>query len=149
MVVPNLSSLHGSAKNRGRSSSSSRTRSLKLSGWFRSNRFSEEREQIWLQKSPTVLLERTDWLWKVFLPQGSDKDHEAVNVSGPNAVDISGLEYPETVVFVGGSAEELLWVVEEILETGSLNRVSRHDACVLCVSSVVSVDSTGQGFRFP
>uniref|UniRef100_A0A7N2MTN3 Alpha/beta hydrolase fold-3 domain-containing protein n=1 Tax=Quercus lobata TaxID=97700 RepID=A0A7N2MTN3_QUELO len=32
----------------------------------------------------------------------SDKDHEAVNVSGPKAVDISGLEYPETVVFVGG-----------------------------------------------
>ena len=61
-----------------------------------------------MQKSPTVLLERTDWLWKVFLPQGSDKDHEAVNVSGPNAVDISGFEYPETVVFVGGSAEELL-----------------------------------------
>ena len=85
----------------------------------------------------------------MFLPQGSDKDHEAVNVSGPNTVDISGLEYPETVVFVGGSAEELLCVVEEILETGSLNRVSRHDACVLCVSSVVSVDSTGQGFRFP
>nr|POE60126.1 putative carboxylesterase 18 [Quercus suber] len=64
----------------------------------------EERtdSEIRLRKSPIVSLERTDWLWKVFLPQGSDKDHEAVNVSGPKAVDISGLEYPETVVFVGG-----------------------------------------------
>ncbi|KAM3750768.1 hypothetical protein ACB098_04G059100 [Castanea mollissima] len=64
----------------------------------------EERteSEIRLRKSPIISLERTDWLWKVFLPQGSDKDHEAVNVSGPNAVDISGLEYPETVVFVGG-----------------------------------------------
>ena len=58
--------------------------------------------EIRLRKSPIVSLERTDWLWKAFLPEGSDKDHEAVNVSGPKAVDISGLEYPETVVFVGG-----------------------------------------------
>ncbi|KAL4642448.1 hypothetical protein ACB092_02G018700 [Castanea dentata] len=64
----------------------------------------EERtdSELRLRKSPIVSLERTDWLWKVFLPPGSDKDHEAVNVSGPNAVDISGLEYPETVVFVAG-----------------------------------------------
>ncbi|TKY45000.1 carboxylesterase 18 [Spatholobus suberectus] len=44
----------------------------------------------------------TDWHWKVFLPNGSDRDHEAVNVSGPNAVDILDLDYPNTIVFMGG-----------------------------------------------
>lgn len=36
------------------------------------------------------------------MPDGSNRDHEASNVSGPNAVDVSGLEYPDTVVVVGG-----------------------------------------------
>ncbi|CAN1787573.1 Probable carboxylesterase 18 [Linum perenne] len=45
---------------------------------------------------------RTDWLWKAFLPEGSNRDHEAANVSGENAEDISGVEYPETMVIVGG-----------------------------------------------
>lgn len=46
---------------------------------------------------------RTDWLWKAFLPEGSDRDHPAANVSGPNAEEISELEeFPATVVFVGG-----------------------------------------------
>lgn len=55
-----------------------------------------------LEGAPLVSVTRTDWLWKAFLPVGSSRDHEAVNVGGPNAVDISGLEYPATVVFVGG-----------------------------------------------
>ena len=38
----------------------------------------------------------------MFLPDGSTRDHETVNVSGPNAVDITGLDYPDTIVFVGG-----------------------------------------------
>ncbi|KAA8522769.1 hypothetical protein F0562_009192 [Nyssa sinensis] len=55
-----------------------------------------------------VSLERTDWLWKAFLPppeEGKeyDRDHEAINVSGPRAADISGLaDFPATVVVVGG-----------------------------------------------
>ncbi|GLT48358.1 hypothetical protein SLA2020_219890 [Shorea laevis] len=49
-----------------------------------------------------VSVSRTDWCWKVFLPSGSNRDHPASNVSGPNAVDISGLEFPKTVVFVSG-----------------------------------------------
>lgn len=49
-----------------------------------------------------VSMARTDWCWKVFLPEGSNRDHPAANVSGPNAVDISGMEFPDTVVFVGG-----------------------------------------------
>ncbi|XP_028756506.1 probable carboxylesterase 18 [Neltuma alba] len=51
---------------------------------------------------PLVSAKRTDWIWKVFLPEGCNRDHEAVNVSGPNAVDISGMDYPGTLVFVGG-----------------------------------------------
>lgn len=64
----------------------------------------EERteSEIRLATAPLVSLRRTDWIWKAFLPDGADRDHEAVNVSGPNAIDISDLEYPDTVVFVGG-----------------------------------------------
>ncbi|KAB2635577.1 carboxylesterase 18 [Pyrus ussuriensis x Pyrus communis] len=64
----------------------------------------EERveSEIRLHGAPLVSVARTDWLWKVFLPDGSDRDHEAVNPSGPNAVDIAGLEYPNTLVFTGG-----------------------------------------------
>ncbi|TQE06318.1 hypothetical protein C1H46_008087 [Malus baccata] len=64
----------------------------------------EERveSEIRLHGAPLVSVARTDWLWKVFLPDGSDRDHEAANPSGPNAVDIAGLEYPNTLVFTGG-----------------------------------------------
>ena len=64
----------------------------------------EERTEaeIRLEGSPLVSMARTDWMWKVFLPDGSNRDHGAVNVSGPNAEDISGLDYPDTLVFVGG-----------------------------------------------
>ncbi|EEF44543.1 probable carboxylesterase 18 [Ricinus communis] len=55
-----------------------------------------------LTGSLLVSVPRTDWCWKVFLPEGSSRDHYAVNVSGPNAEDISGLDYPATLVFVGG-----------------------------------------------
>ncbi|KAF6141490.1 hypothetical protein GIB67_000871 [Kingdonia uniflora] len=55
--------------------------------------------------TPIVNLERCDWHWKVFLPEGSgsDRDHEVINVFGPNAVDISGLkDFPVTLVVIGG-----------------------------------------------
>ncbi|KAI4351932.1 hypothetical protein L6164_006231 [Bauhinia variegata] len=58
---------------------------------------------------PIISVDRTDWLWKAFLPEGSDRDHEVVNVSGPNAVDISGMDYPDTLVFVGGFDPLLDW----------------------------------------
>ncbi|CAL0303515.1 unnamed protein product [Lupinus luteus] len=54
----------------------------------------EERteSEIRLKHVPLINLEITDWEWKAFLPIGSDRDHEAANVSGPNAIDIeSGL----------------------------------------------------------
>ncbi|XP_022143557.1 probable carboxylesterase 18 [Momordica charantia] len=54
------------------------------------------------KSAPNPVKPITDWLWKAFLPEGSNRDHFAANVSGPNAEDISELEFPETVVFVGG-----------------------------------------------
>ncbi|KAE9617245.1 putative carboxylesterase [Lupinus albus] len=64
----------------------------------------EERTQSELQliNAPLVSVARTDWLWKALLPDGSDRDHPASNVSGPNATDLSDLDYPDTLVFVGG-----------------------------------------------
>lgn len=49
-----------------------------------------------------VSVPRTDWSWKAFLPNGSNRDHGAANVSGPNREDISGLDFPKTIVVVGG-----------------------------------------------
>ncbi|XP_057972017.1 probable carboxylesterase 18 [Malania oleifera] len=64
----------------------------------------EERtgSEIRLPRAPIVSVKRTDWMWKVFLPEGSDRDHAAANVCGPNSPDISRMEYPATLVFVGG-----------------------------------------------
>jgi len=64
----------------------------------------EERTEaeIRLEGSLMISMARTDWMWKVFLPEGSNRDHNAANVSGPNAEDLSRLDYPDTLVFVGG-----------------------------------------------
>ena len=71
----------------------------------------EERTEaeIKLDGSPLVSIARTDWWWKVFLPEGSDRDHGAVNVSGPNAEDLSGLDYLDTLVFIGGFDPLIDW----------------------------------------
>ncbi|KAJ4715088.1 Alpha/beta hydrolase-3 [Melia azedarach] len=86
--------------------STSQFRVLKIVGLISIQPFfgGEERTEAEnrLVGSPLVSVSRTDWIWKVFLPDGSNRDHAAANVSGPNAMDISGLEYPDTVVFVGG-----------------------------------------------
>ncbi|KAG4388347.1 hypothetical protein AAZX31_09G142600 [Glycine max] len=58
--------------------------------------------EVKFEGAPLVSTARTDWLWKAFLPDGSDRDHGASNVSGPNSEDLSGLNYPDTLVFVGG-----------------------------------------------
>lgn len=64
----------------------------------------EERtdSELKYKDAPLVSISRTDWLWKAFLPEGSDRDHWAVNVSGANSEDLSGLDYPNTLVIVGG-----------------------------------------------
>ncbi|KAL4564194.1 hypothetical protein LXL04_028250 [Taraxacum kok-saghyz] len=57
-----------------------------------------------LEGTPIVSMKRTDWIWKVFLPEGEEfnRDHPIINVSGPKAVDISKIEFPATMVVVGG-----------------------------------------------
>ncbi|XAR63488.1 Carboxylesterase [Bertholletia excelsa] len=64
----------------------------------------EERTDSENRLSQLVSVERTDWMWKAFLPEGEgDRDHEAINVSGPRAANIAALwRFPATLVFVGG-----------------------------------------------
>ncbi|KAK8519305.1 hypothetical protein V6N13_133229 [Hibiscus sabdariffa] len=65
----------------------------------------EERTEaeVELVGAPLVSVGRSDFCWKAFLPKGwSNRDHPAVNVSGPNAEDIRGLEFPATMVVVAG-----------------------------------------------
>ncbi|KAJ0026130.1 hypothetical protein Pint_07145 [Pistacia integerrima] len=58
--------------------------------------------QVTLEAIQNNFQKRTDWMWKAFLLEGSNRDHPAANVFGPNAIDISGLNFPATVVVVGG-----------------------------------------------
>uniref|UniRef100_A0A5B6YMS2 Alpha/beta hydrolase fold-3 domain-containing protein n=1 Tax=Davidia involucrata TaxID=16924 RepID=A0A5B6YMS2_DAVIN len=58
--------------------------------------------ELRLTEAPLVNTERTDWMWRAFLPVGSDRDNGAVNVFGPNSVDISGMKFPATILFIGG-----------------------------------------------
>lgn len=53
---------------------------------------------------PLVSIERTDWLWNAYLGEGEgmNRDHEAINVSGPRAVDIKQKEFPASLIVVGG-----------------------------------------------
>lgn len=64
----------------------------------------EERteSEIRLVRMPVVKIKRTDWMWKAFLPKGSDRDHPSANVFGPKSNDISGVKFPATIVFIGG-----------------------------------------------
>eukprot|EP00250_Pteridium_aquilinum_P010234 c19232_g1_i1 orf=171-1349(+) len=51
-------------------------------------------------KGPLVSVENTDWHWRAFLPPGSNRDHPASNVFGPNAPDISSLPLPRSLVTI-------------------------------------------------
>ncbi|XP_021852582.2 probable carboxylesterase 18 [Spinacia oleracea] len=79
---------------------------LKLAGLINIQPFLGGKErvnsEVELEGMPIVSLERNDWMWKAFLPEGKDLDHWAVNVCGPNALDIRGLELPPVLLFVGG-----------------------------------------------
>ncbi|KAL9432284.1 hypothetical protein AB3S75_027327 [Citrus x aurantiifolia] len=59
--------------------------------------------------TPLVSLKLTDWMWKAFLPEGSDRDHPAANTFGKNAIDISGVDIPATMVIVGGFDPLKVW----------------------------------------
>ncbi|THU51323.1 hypothetical protein C4D60_Mb06t29810 [Musa balbisiana] len=64
----------------------------------------EERTEAELRLvgAPLVSVERTDWLWRAFLPEGADRDHEASNVFGPRAVGQLEETLPAAMVVVGG-----------------------------------------------
>ncbi|XP_031278321.1 probable carboxylesterase 18 [Pistacia vera] len=71
----------------------------------------EERtpSEITHEGAPLISIERTDWTWKAFLPERSDRDHGAANVFGPKGHDISGVNFPATIVFVGGFDPSKNW----------------------------------------
>ncbi|EPS72314.1 hypothetical protein M569_02444, partial [Genlisea aurea] len=72
--------------------------------FFGGNEPSESEKE--LEKVDVIVsFKRTTWFWKAFLPRSDeepDMDHESINVSGPKAADISKLDFPATVVVVGG-----------------------------------------------
>ncbi|KAL8208690.1 hypothetical protein R6Q57_008102 [Mikania cordata] len=53
---------------------------------------------------PNLSLKQTDFFWNAFLPPGDPykRDHPVINVSGPNGVDISEIDFPPTLVVVAG-----------------------------------------------
>ncbi|XP_065880456.1 probable carboxylesterase 18 isoform X1 [Euphorbia lathyris] len=64
----------------------------------------EERteSELRLTKALFINVDLTDWMWKSYLPEGSDRDHPAANVFGPNSDGVAGIKYPATIVFKGG-----------------------------------------------
>ncbi|GJW47022.1 probable carboxylesterase 18 [Tanacetum coccineum] len=55
-----------------------------------------------LERAPLVSLKQCDWYWNALMPpaEGYNRDHPIINVSGPNAMDISRIDFPPTVVVV-------------------------------------------------
>ncbi|PKA55963.1 putative carboxylesterase 18 [Apostasia shenzhenica] len=64
----------------------------------------EERteSEIRLTGAPLVSTDRSDWLWRAFLPKGADRDDEAANVFGPKAKSELEKDFPAAMVVVGG-----------------------------------------------
>ncbi|KAI8533512.1 hypothetical protein RHMOL_Rhmol10G0016900 [Rhododendron molle] len=107
-----------------------------------------------LTKEPVVNVERTDWSWKALLPEGCDRDHEAVNVFGVWRAEIEryfGFELPGDVVGcwrvrpVARLAEEIPRRVEEIWKRSLLGGVSERNPRFLSVSGVAGFYSVCYG----
>ncbi|CAL5184997.1 unnamed protein product [Lathyrus oleraceus] len=90
-----------------------RFRVLKVIGMVSMQPFfgGEERteSEIRLKGVPVCSMDKTDWYWKMFLPDGSNRDHQSSNVSGPNTMDISEVDYPNTLLLVGGFDPLMDW----------------------------------------
>ncbi|PWZ39763.1 putative carboxylesterase 18 [Zea mays] len=53
--------------------------------------------------APIVSIDRTDWMWRAFLPPGCDRTHEGANFASPAAV--AGLDsqaFPPVLLVIGG-----------------------------------------------
>lgn len=56
--------------------------------------------EVRLTKIPSVKSERSDWMWRAFLPLLLDRNHKAAHAA---SADVSGLENcPAAMVVVGG-----------------------------------------------
>ncbi|XP_078181891.1 putative carboxylesterase 18 [Carex rostrata] len=77
---------------------------IKLSGVIAIQPFfgGEERteSEIRLEGAPLVSQERTDWMWKAFLPEGADRNHEAAHAFSP-ATEL-GIAFPPVLLVIGG-----------------------------------------------
>ncbi|MQM21869.1 hypothetical protein Taro_054916 [Colocasia esculenta] len=70
--------------------------------------------EVRLARDPLLLVntERTDWLWRVFLPMGACRDHEASNPAA--AVEGVGDGFPPAMVVVGGLDPLKGWQTEYV-----------------------------------
>ncbi|CAM8985188.1 unnamed protein product [Rhodiola kirilowii] len=58
--------------------------------------------ELRLTNAPIVTESRTEFMWKAYMPD-SNKDHGAINVSGPNAINLTEVkDFPRSMVVVGG-----------------------------------------------
>lgn len=77
----------------------------------------EERteSEVRLKKAPMLNVERTDWMWRSFLPENSNRDHPAARVFGGGsrfptaAIDLGKIEFPRVLVIKGGFDPLLDW----------------------------------------
>jgi acetyl esterase/lipase len=63
----------------------------------------EERteSEIRLDGAPVLSMERTDWAWKAFLPEGANRNHEAAHVFESIKAGIEEA-FPPALVVIGG-----------------------------------------------
>jgi gibberellin receptor GID1 len=64
----------------------------------------EERTPAELRLKNTLIIsvECLDWHWQAYLPPGSNRDHPACNIFGPNAQDLTHVPFPPVLNIIGG-----------------------------------------------
>lgn len=66
----------------------------------------EERteSELRLTKAPVVDVKQTDWMWRMFLPEGENRDHHAVNIwkNSEGEEEMKRLDFADVLVIVGG-----------------------------------------------
>lgn len=62
----------------------------------------EERTEaeLRLKRAPVLNVEDTDRMWRGFLPEGADRNHQAANVL--KSAEVKNVEFPRTAVIAGG-----------------------------------------------
>ncbi|KAL2613919.1 hypothetical protein R1flu_025611 [Riccia fluitans] len=76
---------------------------------------------------PILSVERADWAWKAFLPEDSDRDHPACNVSGPKEMDISLLPLPPVFVAIGTLDVLQDWQLRYVKKLEKHNKQVRYE----------------------